>query len=163
MITCIQFLPARALVILAIFLGCGGVPASQALANEKCPMAMYEKAETLLTDARGSWNSLLKHQKIFARCDDGALGEDYSDAVVTLLAQRWDQFDVFFTLVKKHPPFGRWAIRHIDATSSEDDLKVIMLNTATCPNDKAMKRLCKTVRQAAESALTELEREARGQ
>jgi hypothetical protein len=163
MMTFIHFLPARALVILAILLGGVGMPSSQALANEKCPIPMYVKAESLLTDAHGSWTSLLNHQKIFARCDDGALGEDYSDAVVTLFARRWDQFGVFSTLVKRRPPFGRWAIRHIDTTSSADDLKVIMLNTATCPSDIAMKRLCKTIRQAAKSALTELEREARVQ
>jgi hypothetical protein len=121
-------------------------------------MAMYEKAASSLFDARGSWTSLLKHQKVFGRCDDGALGEDYSDAVATLFAHRWDQFGVLFALTKRQPAFERWVIRHIDATGSEDDLKTILLNTATCPDDIAMKHLCKAVRKAARFSLVELEK-----
>lgn len=118
-------------------------------------MDMYKRAESSLIDVRGSWPSLLKHQKAFDSCDDGALAEGYSDAVVTLLAQRWDQFSEFVVLSKKHPAFRRWVIRHIDATASDEDLKKVMLNAATCIDDVKTKSLCKGVRQAAADALTE--------
>jgi hypothetical protein len=35
---------------------------------------MSDRAQSLLVDARGDWPSLLKHQRVFAACDDGALG-----------------------------------------------------------------------------------------
>lgn len=128
---------------------------SQALAQSNCTTEMYTQAESFLTDARGNWPSLLKHQRIFASCDDGGLGEGYSDAVVQLFALKWDQFGVFVALAKKHPAFQRWAIRHIDATASDEDLNKIILNTTTCINEVSVKKLCKAVRQAAANALTE--------
>jgi hypothetical protein len=150
----LRVLAIRPLIALAIFLGFGGAP-SQALAQKACSMDMYQRAESSLVDVRGSWPSLLDHQRAFDSCDDGALAEGYSDAVVTLLAQRWDQFSVFIVLSKEHPAFRRWVIRHIDATASDEDLKKVMLHAATCVDDVKTKRLCKAVRQAAAHALGE--------
>jgi hypothetical protein len=43
---------------------------------------MNSLAQSSLVNARGGWASLLKHQKVFNSCDDGVLGEGYSEAVV---------------------------------------------------------------------------------
>jgi len=140
-------------VIFLFGLGFGYIPFSQAQGN--CSVGMNNQAESFLIDARGNWSSLLRHQRIFASCDDGVLGEGYSDAVVYLFSQRWDQFGVFVALAKKHPTFQRWAVRHIDATASDEDLNKIILNAATCINDVVVKNLCNAIRQAAANALTE--------
>jgi len=95
------------------------------------------------------------HQKTFGPCDDGALGEGYSDAVVTLFADRWDQFDAFVRITKRNPAFRRWAVGHIDATTSDTDLKKIKRNAARCRGDAKKRNLCKTIRAAASEALTE--------
>lgn len=140
-------------------MGAGGATA-QAVAHKACPIDMYKRAESSLFDMRDSWPALLEHQSAFSPCDDGALAEGYSDAVVTNFAHRWDQFSVFLTLSKKDPTFRRWAIRHIDATASDEDLKKIMLNANACSGDAGAKSLCETIHQAAEDALTELKQQA---
>ena len=114
---------------------------------------MYKRADTSLVSAADDWGSLLSHQKTFVSCDDGALAEGYSDAVVTLLAHRWDQFDVFVALSERNPNFRRWAIRHIDATASTDDLKTVVRNAARCPGNTKAKGLCGAVGREARDAL----------
>ena len=138
----------------AVLLGSGRAHA-QAIAHNRCPIDMYERAESSLVDVVGSWPSLLKHHTTFASCDDGALAEGYSDAVVTMFAMRWDQFRVFVTLSRRHPAFRSWAIGHIDATAADDHLKKIALNAATCIDDVTTRSLCRTIEQAAADALTE--------
>jgi len=125
------------------------------LAHNTCSLATYKRAESSLINVRGSWPSLLRHQRTFAPCDDGALAEDYSDAVVTLFARKWDQFGAFVALSERHPNFERWAIRHIDATASDEDLKKVMLNAASCIDDVKTQSLCRTIQEAAANALTE--------
>jgi hypothetical protein len=126
---------------------------AQAIAHQGCTAGMYRRAEASLADAAYSWPSLLKHERTFATCDDGALAEGYSDAVVTNFAKRWDQFGLFVTLSTRHPAFRRWSIRHIDASASDEQLKQIMLNAATCIGD--VKSVCEAIHQAAANALTE--------
>jgi hypothetical protein len=132
-----------------------GGPA-QASAQKTCSMKLEQRADDSLINAAGNWPSLLKHQRTFASCDDGALAEGYSDAVVTLFANQWDQFGVFVALSERHPDFRRWAIRHIDATASDDDLNKIVVNAAKCVRDVKAKILCKAIGRAAVDALTEL-------
>jgi hypothetical protein len=136
-------------------LGFGCLPFSQASAQGNCSPEMNNRAVSLLVDARENWPSLLKHQRNYAVCDDGELGEGYSDAVVRLFAQRWNQFGTFVSIAKKNPAFQGWAVRHIDATASDEDLNKIILNANTCINHVNVANLCKIIRQSAENALME--------
>ncbi|MFK2902205.1 hypothetical protein ISP15_17895 [Dyella jejuensis] len=131
------------------------LPLSSASAQEHCSPEMNNQAVFLLNDASGNWQSLLEHQKKFVVCDDGELGEGYSDAVVRLFARRWSQFGTFAAIAKKDPAFQHWAIRHIDATASNQDLNKIVHNAAACANDMSVGYLCKLIRQSAENALVE--------
>jgi hypothetical protein len=141
----------RYLTALTIFMGLGAVPFA-AKANNSCSIDMYKRADASLLSAAGGWGPLLRHQKTFVSCDDGALAEGYSDAVVRLLAHRWDQFDVFVALSERNPTFRRWAILHIDATASTDDLTAVVRNAARCTGAKK-KDLCREVGRAASDAL----------
>ena len=146
---------ARYLVMLIIALSTASLMPSQTLAARACPMAMYKRADLSLVGARSNWHSLLKHYSVFASCDDGGLAEGYSDAVVKLIANRWDHFGVFVNLSKRNPGFGRWALLHIDATTANQDLEKIMVNTATCIRDARNGASCRAVRKAAADALVE--------
>lgn len=152
-----RILCARSLVFLILLseLGFGCLPSAQASERGACSHEMNNRAESLLVGARGNWSSLLKHQRTFASCDDGELGEGYSEAVVNLFAHRWDQFGIFVALARKNPAFQVWAVRHIDATTSDEDLNRIVLNTRACINNATVGSLCKAIHQAAENALTE--------
>jgi len=126
-------------------------------AEERCSPEMNNQAVSFLRDAGENWQLLLKHQKKFAVCDDGELGEGYSDAVVRLFSRKWNQFCTFVSISRKDPAFQHWAIRHIDATASSADLKAVVNNASVCTNGKKVEILCKIIRQAAENALVESE------
>lgn len=138
------------LAVLAVLMLASSGAASAA---DACPASLYHRAEASLAKARATWPALLKHQATFGACDDGALAEGYSDAVVTTLAHRWDSFGDFAALSSKHPAFRRWAIRHIDATASDDDLRRIVRNAAKCGAQAG--GLCGAIRQAARNASAE--------
>jgi hypothetical protein len=123
---------------------------------------MSKRAESTLIAARNNWHSLLKHYESFSWCDDGALGEAYSDAVVNLFAEKWTEVDVFFRLGRENPAFQAWALRHIDASASDDDLNKIVVNSAACTNKGGReKNICLAVRRSAEGALAESKTRAR--
>lgn len=152
---CIRFLCARPLGFLILFFGFGLGYAQFSLAYGNCSPEMNIRAGSLLVDARGDWNSLFKHQRVFSSCDDGELGEGYSDAVVNLFSRKWNQLSTFLALAKKHPDFQKWAIRHIDATASDEDLNRIILNSESCIKNSTESGLCRTIRQSAKNALAE--------
>ena len=136
----------------AMVLGFGSLP-SAATPNDHCSTEMYQRADESLVSAASGWGSLLRHQKAFHSCDDGALAEGYSDAVVTLLAHRWDQFDAFVRLSSRSPTFRQWAIRHIDATTSPEDLTEVLGNAAKCTGSDNAMHLCREIAAAARKAL----------
>lgn len=144
-------LRTRIFSLLALGLA-GGMQPSHASTPGSCPIEMSKLAESSLVGARGSWPTLLEHRKAFAACDDGVLAEGYSDAVAHLLAQMWEQFPTFAALAKNQPEFQMWAIRHIDASASDEDLGRIIINATTCNDDVTVKALCNSIRQAARNA-----------
>ena len=110
----------------------------------------------MLIKAARSWPSLRQHQLQFRACDDGALAAGYSEAVTRLLADRWHTFGQFAVLARTFPAFRHWALGHIDASGSEEDLRRIVRNAADCAAAKAEAQLCHDVQHAASDALREL-------
>jgi hypothetical protein len=141
----------RHLLALAI-VSVAAIP-STGMARTTCSTQMYDRADASLENATGSWHALQKHQRIFASCDDGALAEGYSDAVVKLLANHWERFPVFAALSQRDPAFRRWAIRHIDSSAASDDLKRVVRHAATCIHQVQAKLLCASLDRAANAAL----------
>lgn len=129
---------------------------SQDFPRKICSTDMHAKVEGQLVDARANWRSLLQHHKAFAPCDDGALAEDYSDAVASLLAQSQEQFTALKTLVKEHPDFLKWVLQHVDSSVSSDDLEKVIKNGESCAKTSELATLCSSIKQKAKSALAEL-------
>lgn len=121
----------------------------------QCSNKHYRRAEATLASAAKDWRDLARHREAFGKCDDGALAEGYSDAVVTLLAKRWSRFELFARLAVGQPAFRHWAIRHIDASASTDDLAQVVHNSARCTGSPDVKHLCREVHKAAVDALNE--------
>jgi hypothetical protein len=142
----------RYLIVPAILIGLVSAT-SAAAASNSCSNDMSMRADASLAGAAGAWGSLLKHWRAFTSCDDGGVAEGYSDAVVVLLARRWDQFDAFVSLSERNPAFRKWAIGHIDATTSSDDLKRVLRNTERCAGSAKRKGLCREIARAARDAL----------
>ena len=143
------------LLAVAMVLGLASLP-SAATPKVSCSKDMYHRADASLASAADGWSSLMRHQKAFGSCDDGALAEGYSDAVVALLARRWDQFDAFFRLSSRSPNFRQSAIRHIDPTASPDDLREVVRHAAKCIGSDKAKHLCRDIAGAAREALEDL-------
>jgi hypothetical protein len=125
------------------------------MAEHNCAPELYKRGEASLSEASSSWRLLVTHQTLFGVCDDGALSEGYSEAVVKLFADHWDQSVIFDALAKRNSGFRLWAINHIDATASDQDLNKIVANTKQCKKLK-MKGLCEEIRQAAINAANKI-------
>lgn len=138
-----------------ILMGIGWTAPLVAKTQIGCPAATYGQADASLEHAASTWRKLRLHHEAFVRCDDGALAEGYSDAVVSLFASHWDQFGSFVAISNKSPSFGRWAIRHIDASASSDDLHSIVRNADSCRGNLRAKALCGEVGKAAANALND--------
>ena len=143
----------RYLTALVMLIGLDAAPVS-AKAHASCPTEMYQRADASLVGAARSWGALSRHHRTFVSCDDGALAEGYSEAVVTMLADRWEQLDGLVALSGRDVTFRKWAIRHIDATASTDDLKKVVRNATRCNGPNA-KTLCREIGSAARNALKE--------
>ena len=124
-----------------------------AVSQNGCSPERYEQADATLISAARSWRTLLEHQRKFGSCDDGALAEGYSDAVVSLLARHWDQLIVLATLSNQDHAFRAWVIRHIDASASTGDLEMVARRAAKCARNSKTFELCGSIGRAANSAL----------
>jgi len=96
--------------------------------------------------------ALLTSFKTFGVCDDGAIAEGYSDAIVQSLAKRWDHFPELAGLMEKNPDFHSFVLSHIDATTSSDDLDALVSNAEKkCP--KQFQKTCQAMIARANVAL----------
>ena len=101
-----------------------------------------------------SWQQIYGSFKRYSACDDGILAEENSDAVVRMLADRWDQIPTLRTLVDRDQRFGKFVFMHIDATTDDHDLDRAIANASRrCPQGD--EQLCGTIRLRAVAARSE--------
>ena len=81
-----------------------------------------------------SWNALHESFTRFAKCDDAAIGEAYSDLVMRLLADRWSELPELAKLGVHDAPFELFVLKHIDETWTDSKFALVMANAKTkCP------------------------------
>lgn len=115
-----------------------------------CDNAMASRAEDEV-DYLKTWGQMYDSFKRYAACDDGAIAEGYSEAVVKMLAERWNQLPTLRTLVDRDQRFGKFVFQHIDATRDNHDLDRVVANASRhCPQDDG--QLCNTIRRQAVAA-----------
>lgn len=103
------------------------------------------KAETEASTIK-TWSALFVSYELYRHCDDGAISEGYSNSVATLLAVHWDQFDSLLPLVRKHPGFQNFILRHVDETMTSDQGKTIEASVKQrCPVEG--RQLCGLIKQ----------------
>jgi len=101
------------------------------------------------------WPGLYRLFKQFGVCDDGAMSEGFSEDVAQLFSKQWLHLDTFSRLATTDKAFERFVLRHIDATLSDDELKVIVENSTSHCSAKE-KRVCSLIRTRALDSLDEL-------
>jgi hypothetical protein len=94
------------------------------------------------------WDSVYRSFVRFKHCDDGAIGEGYSDSVGRLLAHHWSTLSKLNELATSDEDFERFVIKHVDETIPNVELTLIIANARThCPAQS--KRLCELIGRAA--------------
>lgn len=101
-----------------------------------------------------SWGALYKSFRLYEHCDDGAVGEGYSESVARILADRWNTLPRLASLAQENVDFRRFVLKHVDATDDMNDLKKIKAKAQTqCP--PRLRVLCDDLGMQADSALKE--------
>ena len=92
--------------------------------REKCSQAEARAAEDVVGRLK-SWASVHDAYIRFAHCDDGSIGQGFSESISVLLSTRWDRLGDLRRVTKKDRDFESFVIRHIDLTVPVERLKVI--------------------------------------
>ena len=133
------------------------VSASPQAAHQSCSIKQDDLASQRLAKA-ASLMSLYKASKLFPGClEGGGTAEEASDDVVVRLSHHWSNSIGELEKHQANPGLIAFVLRHIDATTDSDDLKVISAKAKTaCP--LRAKALCRKVKTEADAALSEQRR-----
>jgi hypothetical protein len=141
------------LIAIVINMACSFSPTlAKASSQQDCGKA---EDQVIQGDTPKSWGSFYRLFKRFGDCDDGAIGEGFSEDVAQLFSKQWAHLDALSRLTTADKAFEKFVLRHIDATLSEGELKAIANNSRLhCP--VAEKHLCQSVQARVQSSLDEL-------
>jgi hypothetical protein len=122
---------------------------------EKKPCTDEEGRHALdQADTLRSWDALYRSYKAFGRCDDGAIGEGFSESVARILVDHWNTLPRLAQLARQDAAFRAFVIAHVDATLNMDDVGKIKDNARThCPT--GLRTTCTNLAKRADSALKE--------
>src|SRR6266571_4981753 len=103
-------------------------------ADHRCATreALHAEAEA---DTLRSWNTLYKSYRSYRQCDDGSIGEGYSESVARIIVDHWETLPRFAQLARNDPDFRRFVLKHVDETLDMKDVEKIRMNAKSrCPN-----------------------------
>ena len=101
-----------------------------------------------------SWAGMQELYKHYARCDDGAAAEGFSDAVGRLFIKSWPRLPELAKLSQANPEFLKFVLRHIDATLLPEDLARIEFK-ANHQCTRGQNALCRIIAKEAKDARDE--------
>jgi hypothetical protein len=102
-----------------------------------------------------TWGGLYRLFGEFGQCDDGAIGEGFSEDVAQLFLKQWTHLDALSHFMASDKPFKKFVLQHIDATLDENELKAIDDNSRShCPPGEA--KLCRSIGIQTRQSLEEL-------
>lgn len=132
-----------ALVVVALFLAVLSSPAQRRQCSETEAQGAEAQAETLR-----SWDDLYRSYTIYRQCDDGAIGEGYSESVARILVDHWQTLPQLAQLARKDKEFQRFVLKHVDETINREDARSIEANAQhACPT--RLRHLCSDVARQA--------------
>ena len=97
---------------------------------KECSKEEAIRAETAASTLK-NWDDLYGAYKTFSHCDDGAIGEGYSDTVGRLLSTKWETLSRVGQLIREDTSFEVFVLRHIDETISRERTNQILSNART--------------------------------
>lgn len=133
--------------VLCFFLLASGCAGADQGVTRTCTAQESRAAEASSAIAT-SWKTLHRQFRLYGHCDDGAIAEGFSEAVTTLLADRWVTVRDVAPMIASDPDFRRFIVRHVDETVPPDRLQKIARNASVrCP--RSLAGFCTDVRAAA--------------
>jgi hypothetical protein len=144
--------PARILLLFCV-VGVAWLAPIPAHAGNTCPGNGIEAEQSVIQRFQ-NWQDLFDSYSRFKDCDDGAIAEGWSDAVVHLLATHWDKLGELQALSRTHSDFEAFVLKHIDATTDSDELDRVGTAASHCP--KSESALCEKIKKQVESAKAEM-------
>ena len=97
--------------------------------------AQQRPCPTLLS-ALPTWDPLYKSFTSYRSCDDGFIGENYSESVARILVDHWNTLPRLASLARENVLFRQFVLQHVDATLDTNDIEKIRTKTKTktqCP------------------------------
>jgi hypothetical protein len=135
------------MAMLILIFAFGGHAFAHEGAKRPCTEAEAARAEKEVDSLR-TWDEIYHSYRKFSQCDDGAIGEGYSDAVGNLLANGWGRLPRLVTITKRDKSFEQFVLKHIDESLTDDTLlKISKHARSECP--ASAKRLCGVIADAA--------------
>jgi hypothetical protein len=143
-----QYIAITLGLIVTVFLAQVGYTQQRPCSNVEGRRALDE------VDMLRSWDALYTSYKSYRQCDDGALGEGYSESVARILVDHWNTLPQLARLARKDAEFRAFVIGHVDATLNMDDVEKIRKNATTqCP--ARLRTVCSDLAKQADFALKE--------
>ena len=116
-----------------------------------CTASLAKSAETDVMKVV-DWSGLHTAFRRYKACDDGAIGEGFSDRVTVLLSGNWQSLPQLGQLITRDREFEAFVIRHVDETADPGNLQRIAANARRgCPGLEVP--TCGKLREQAEAAL----------
>jgi hypothetical protein len=148
---------SKALILICLSLsfavGLGVTSAAFAGTTLVCSAEMAAGSDAFISQTKVNWEALSQQWSTNKACDDGYFAAGYSNMVVRLFAYEWNQFHTFVHIAQTHPEFHNWVIKHIDESTSPDDLTKVLINARSCRTDEQSAVFCNDVARASEQAL----------
>jgi hypothetical protein len=136
-----------ALLIGILFVSLGAGAADQCLPKQA-------QAAEAATDNMKTWYAIYSGFKAFHYCDDGAIAEGFTEAVVHLLASDWNSVSRAASIARDDKTFHSFLLKHINASANTDELKAIAsVSEERCPREASS--MCRDIRRSAIQALQE--------
>lgn len=131
---------------LLLLAGRGELVAGGSPERKLCSQSEERAAEDIAGRLK-SWTAVHDAYRRFVHCDDGSVGQGFSESITVLLSKRWDRLDELRRLATRDRAFESFVIRHIDLTVPVERLEVIAKNARQrCGTGGA---LCERIAQRA--------------
>jgi hypothetical protein len=116
---------------------------AQTQTKKACTMDEEKQADTEASTLK-TWREVYSSYKSFIQCDDGSIGEGYSDSVARLLSEHWNTTGELLQLVSRDKDFEQFVMRHIDELMSLSQGRKIRENASShCPAQGV--QMCKSI------------------
>ena len=124
-----------------------------AQAQPACTEAENRRSEEEASTIR-AWDALYRSYTLYARCNNVAAAEGYSESVARILVDHWNTLPRLAALGTRNRNFRVFVLDHVDATLDMKDVETIRSKARTvCPN--GLRSLCAELSKRANTAMEE--------